>query len=296
MKTIQYILIFPIILMMMAQSTTTYSQSSNQNYIKVGKVREGGITTESGLNSVITDKSKVAVTVQYLDGLGRPLQTIRHQGSPLGKDIIQPFDYDGYGREAKKYLPYTYSGTADGTYHGSGLSEQASFYNSPPTGVVSIPGGSGQVAYGETKFEASPLDRIQQEGFPGGDWKIGGSHTIRKGYGFNGASDVRLWTVTSTGASGSTYYAKSRLHTDTLTDENGNRSITYTDMEGKVVLKRAEEGSGFLSTYYVYDELDNLRYVIPPGFLGLSLYSKLLSILLQRNDAFLSKIPGVSPA
>lgn len=251
-------------------------QSSGQNYIQTAKVRVAGITSESALNSVITDKSKVSVTYQYLDGLGRPMQTVQYQGSPQGKDMIQPYALDDYNRESKKYLPYT-SGSADGSYRSGAFSEQQSFYNSPPAGVVSIPSVSGQVAYGEIKFEASPLNRIQQEGFPGGDWKIGGSHTLRKGHGFNGASDVRLWKVTSTGAT-STYYAKSMLHTDTLTDENGNRSITYTDMEGKVVLKRAEEGSGFLSTYYVYDELDNLRYVIPPGFTG--------SSFLESNSGF----------
>lgn len=144
--------------------------------------------------------------------------------------------------------------------------DQQSFYTSPPTGIVSIPSGSGQVTYEETKYEASSLDRIEQVGYPGADWKIGGSHTQKKGYGINGASEVRKWLMTSTGASGTTYFPKASLYTDTLTDEDGYKTIIYTDIDKKVILKMNQDASGYLSTYYVYDDLNNLRYVLPPGF------------------------------
>lgn len=262
----KYLFICRFWLALLVAPLVVSAQSADQNYIKSAKVLVSGITTEAGLNAIITDKNKVRVGISYLDGLGRPLQNIQHQGSPLGKDMIQPFVYDDYNREAKKYLPYTDNGTASGNYRVTALSGQQSFYNSPPSGVVSIPSGSGQVAYSETKFESSPLDRVQQEGFPGGDWKIGGMHTLRKGYAVNAANEVRRWTLNSNGASGSTFYPKARLYVDTLTDENGNKTMEYKDYEGRMVLKRIQNGMAFLNTYYVYDELSNLRYVIPPGF------------------------------
>ena len=248
----------------------TPAPSSNQNYIMHAKVKVPGITNDSQLNSILNDKEKVQVTIQYLDGLGRPMQSVQQQGSPSGNDLITPMVYDSLGRQTKQYLPYVSNGTADGSYRSSAVSEQQSFYNSPPTGVTSIPGGSGQVAWSETKFEASPLNRVVQQGFPGADWKIGGSHTQKKGYGINGASEVRQWTVTSTGATGTTYFPKARLYTDTLTDEDGYKTITYTDFDQRILLKKVQDVSGYLSTYYVYDDLNNLRYVIPPGFTATS--------------------------
>ncbi|WP_342331388.1 DUF6443 domain-containing protein [Pedobacter sp. FW305-3-2-15-E-R2A2] len=257
-------------LLLLSGQLAAFGQSADQNYIKTAKVQVSGITTEAGLNSVITDKTKVQVSVSYLDGLGRPMQQVQYQWSPLGKDVILPFAYDDYGREAKKYLPYTDNGTATGNYRAAALGSQQSFYNSPPAGVISIPSGSGQVAYSETKFEASPLSRVQQQGFPGGDWKINGGHTLRSGYAANVATDVRMWKVTANGATGSSYYPKAKLYVDTLTDENGNKSVSFKDDQDRLVLKRVQGPSGFLSTYYVYDELNNLRYVIPPGFSGTS--------------------------
>jgi len=262
--------IFMILAVQQLATFSAVAQSAGQNYIMRAKVRQAGITSESALNAVIADKSKVQVSIQYFDGLGRPMQTVQQQGSPLGKDIVQPIIYDSLGRETRQYLPYVSSGTADGSYRSTSVSDQQGFYNSPPTGVTAIPSGSGQVAYSETRFEASPLMRVQQQGFPGADWKIGGSHTQKKGYGTNGTNEVRIWTVTSTGATGTTYYPKARLYTDTLTDEDGYKTISYTDYDKKVLLKKVQDASGYLSTYYVYDDLNNLRYVLPPGFTATS--------------------------
>ncbi len=54
--------------------------------------------------------------------------------------------------------------------------------------------------------------------------------------------------------------------------KQGIRLIKYKDQQGKVVLKKvqlwsppATGPSGWLNTYYVYDDLDNLRFVIPPS-------------------------------
>ena len=67
-------------------------------------------------------------TIQYFDGLGRPLQTVTWQGSPTGKDLVQVFEYDALGREAKKYLPYAEQTAGDGSYKPSGIATQGSFY------------------------------------------------------------------------------------------------------------------------------------------------------------------------
>jgi hypothetical protein len=44
---------------------------------------------------------------------------------------------------------------------------------------------------------------------------------------------------------------------------------TYTDNEGRTVLERRihtdTKGTEHLDTYYVYDDLNRLRYVLPPA-------------------------------
>lgn len=59
----------------------------------------------------------------------------------------------------------------------------------------------------------------------------------------------------------------------------------YTDIEGRTILERSWlEKDGvvqMLDTYYVYDDLGKLRYVLPPG-----LSEKLTgSISLQETDS-----------
>jgi len=53
--------------------------------------------------------------------------------------------------------------------------------------------------------------------------------------------------------------------------EVGHQVVDYKDMQGKVVLKKvqlwntpAAGHSGWLNTYYIYDDMDNLRFVIQP--------------------------------
>jgi len=55
------------------------------------------------------------------------------------------------------------------------------------------------------------------------------------------------------------------------TDEAGNQTVTYTDINKQVVLKKVQQATvpgsahvGWLCTYYVYDDLGFLRFVIQP--------------------------------
>lgn len=85
--------------------------------------------------------NEVQQTTQYLDGLGRPLQTVVRQGSlntaahqTAAVDLVSPVVYDAFGREATKYLPFAAhtnsGGTAlanDGSYKATALAQQTGF-------------------------------------------------------------------------------------------------------------------------------------------------------------------------
>ncbi|QEM09162.1 DUF6443 domain-containing protein [Mucilaginibacter rubeus] len=243
-------------------------QSINQNYVITTTPRIKGITDDASLKTASTDKTKIQINIEYADGLGRPLQSVQWKGSPLGNDIILPKAYDVFGREVKKYLPYAPTGTA-GNYRSDAItSAQAAFYNAPTTGVVQIPTAS-QVAYAETKFEASPLNRPVEQGAPGLSWKIGGGHTATQTYSVNTTTDaIKFWVLStaSTGATQTSSYPAGSLIVTNMIDEDGNAVILFKDFDDRIISKKVQSGPGtYVTTDYVYDDLGNLRYVIPPA-------------------------------
>jgi RHS repeat-associated protein len=276
---------------------------TNMNYVLTSTFRIPGITSISSpaqLAAMTTcDLNQV---IQYVDGLGRPLQTVQVKGSPMNRDIVQPVAYDPFGRAAQRYLPYVATpATSNGSYKGTAITDQSSFYTNPSggtwnaPGVVTIPAISGiSPAYSMPVFEPSPLNRVVEQGAPGADWQpVAGStagHTAKIGYTFNNALTdtassrvAALYMVTIntdqtrtlTRATGANYTA-GQLTVTVGMDENwksgrGGTVEEYKDKEGHVVLKRAFNympGSPavlqILSTYYVYDDLGNLAFVLPP--------------------------------
>ena len=91
----------------------------------------------------------------------------------------------------------------------------------------------------------------------------------------NAVSDsVRIWTIADAAGSipaSTTRYAAGTLYKSLLTDENGQQVVEYKDRKEKVILKKVQLAAtpgtahvGWLCTYYIYDALDNLRFVLQP--------------------------------
>lgn len=274
----------------------TTALSANQNYILTSVPRIGGITTAAGLANRSTCELKQ--TVQYFDGLGRLLQTVQVKGSTALKDIVQPIAYDSYGREATKYLPYA-SPTADGSYKVNAISsEVGNFYYPPGSTAASGTQQGNNIVYNPypysiTNFELSPLNRVTEQSAPGADWQPAAGHTRKMVYtnnnlnAFSGADTTISMRVTlynaainsdqsrtlTIGNSEGNYYQPGQLYVTISKDENwksgrGGTIEEYTDMNGRVILKRTFNfTAGVLqqfSTYYVYDDLGGLAFVLPP--------------------------------
>ncbi|TWF38780.1 hypothetical protein FHW36_1061, partial [Chitinophaga polysaccharea] len=219
---------------------------------------------------------QVRQTTQYFDGLGRPLQTVSKAITPGGKDLVAPVIYDALGREQQKYLPYVAPGTADGKFKTDPFNAQNTFYLSQTPGE--------KVHYSSVDFEASPLNRVLKTYAPGASWaknnpagvERGGNKYVENQYLVNAASDsVRIWDfangqVIPTSVAGRVY-AAGQLYKNVAIDEAGNQVVEYKDKENRMVLKKVQLSAtpgtghmGWLCTYYAYDDLGNLRFVIPP--------------------------------
>jgi len=209
---------------------------------------------------------------QYFDGLGRPLQTVSKQATPLQKDMVAPIYYDAFGREQYKYLPFVAGPTQGGGITNDGSFKLDAFQQALFFGQSQYPGES--YFYGQTNFEASPLNRPLNTASPGNSW-VGSARNVSTQFLVNSAGDsVQIWAIAlSPGVLPSNIgqYAAGQLDKTVIIDEQTHQVVEYKDKNGHVVLKKvqldAAPGSahvGWLSTYYVYDDLDNLRFVIPP--------------------------------
>lgn len=267
--------------------------SQSMNDVAGYTPRVAGLKTSAAVHTASSDKTQVSTDVQYLDALGRPIQAVQAKGSPAGNDLVQPFAYDSLGREVTKYLPYAPATTSDGSYKSNAVpTGQASFYSTPPSGVsVNI------FPYAESKLEPSPLNRLLEQGAPGDNWQLTGKagasspgHTIKVSYVFNNnitwATDsvnsrqVALYTASVNSnqsrtlhrTSNTATYDTSQLYVTVTKDENwsSGRAGTmeeYKDKAGHVVLKRQYNYATklqILSTYYVYDDMGKLAFVLTP--------------------------------
>jgi hypothetical protein len=227
--------------------------SSDKNYIHT-------IIPQNSAADVVIE------SVQYFDGLGRPSQTVSWQASPTGHDIITPIFYDDFGRENKKYLPYSGTNTS-GNFVTDPFPAQSTYYSG-------LYGSDGPNAFSKTEFEASPLNRVLKQGAPGAVWQPNGTpsadHSVKFDYGANTTGEVKRWKVVSDALTDDGSYDANKLSKTITWDENNNssdninRTEEFKDFQGKVVLKRSKNGSETLSTYYVYDDFDMLRFVLTP--------------------------------
>ncbi|MFY0592017.1 DUF6443 domain-containing protein [Roseivirga sp.] len=242
-----------------------YNNGHYINYIRSYDVLKPGLT-ESSILSSGQSPSNVLMTTQFMDGLGRHIQTVNRKASPDGlSDVVQAITYDQFGRIMQTYLPYKAVGN-DGIFRIDPFAEQDSFYDAHFN-------GDEDVYYELTEFENSPLNRVTKQFAAGNSWAAGNSEGIRYEWRTNITTDgVRIWTVIgSNNPSTLAEYNAGSLMVNITIDEENNHVKEFTDKLGRVILKQVQKGtstnnghSDWLNTYYIYDNRGNLRYVLPP--------------------------------
>jgi RHS repeat-associated protein len=261
---------------------------NNMNYIKTRVFTSSGITTLTSANSQ-TDPNIVHQTTEYFDGLGRSIQTVSKQTTPLGYDMIAPTFYDPFGRVEQQYLPYT-DNIATGGFRTDAATKQPAFYNTQLAGTEGY-------YYSNTIYEASPLNTVLKTTAPGKSWtghNVGTSQLSRANEVFD---SVRIWNIgTAEDDLPTTAYSYNpgTLYVHETTDENDNKVLEYKDLEGQVILKKVQQADaelpghyGWLCTYYIYDDFGNLRFVIPPRAVEyLQSHTWTMSLAIRDNLCF----------
>jgi len=202
-------------------------------------------TTGSGLND--------RTTIQYLDGLGRGIQTVEKAYSENQKDVISAIEFDNIGRPFKAYEAF------EGNNSNGNYVPKASW---PDTSLYTL-----------TNYEASPLNR--ETGMRPPNW-----HFTTTDYSSN-TSSLNL---------AGTSYSANTVFITTLTDPNGHKTISYKDKKGRDLqtIRRSSNGSDSISSVFIYDDKDRLSKVLPPST-SLSNTELIYSYTYDERDNIISK-------
>ncbi len=218
-----------------------YNLLTGTRYVKT-KIPREALTSTSGASH-----TQMETIIGYVDGLGRGLQTIHVKAQPNGtSDIVtDAVDYDDFSRAEKNYVPF---GSTGG-------------------GLAALPSSVHGDAkpYGRVKlWDNSPLNRTKQILGPGDTWHSNNKYVVQN-YLIAGSS-VRKYELTSATSVGTpSTYGSNKIAQRELISEQGNKTTSYLDNQGKVVQEIQQQSSGVDgSTYTIYDQHDHIRYVVQP--------------------------------
>jgi len=232
------------------------------------------------------------------------------------------FEASPLNRPLEQYAPgENWAGTATGVKHGI----KTSYWINTAVDDVKIwvvtdgtigSGGSGILAdrvISSRTATPPPYTATNSITFTNGFESLPGDNFTASIVSGGGAvTDLITSTYSVTGA-----YLAGTLYKNVTTDEQGKQVIEFKDKEGKVVLKKVQltaapdngSGSGhadWMCTYYIYDDLNNLRCVIQPeGVKQLAANSWQLTAPLRSEQCFLyeydhrnrmivKKVPGAA--
>ena len=205
----------------------SYGETSKINYVRTFGFLKA-MTTETGIGTQI-DNDNVKETTQYLDGLGRPIQTVARRALPGGSDLVQYMLYDEYGRQVYQPMAYGTSSVDEGKFVLNPSSDMSSFLNGHYPGE--------DIFYGLTEFEKSPLGRPTKQMAPGNSWAGSGRGVSSTWRPNTTADDVRKFTLSGSTPTASSEYPSQTIWVAITADEDGNEVREYTDKLGRVILK-----------------------------------------------------------
>ncbi len=256
-------------LILLSSFFNLFGQSQDQNYIKTTELLEP--VSINFLNSNSNTVKKIE-SITYFDGFGKAKQSVAVKQSANKKDIVQHLQYDQFGRVAKQYLPLPTLQNS-GNYINNAQSQISTYYQNA---------FSDQHPFSEVRFDNSPLNRKLESSAPGNAWQIQNvalnNHTTKYDYNVNGENEVFRFEINENDANNPltrSFYNPKQLLKNIIKNENWvssdgllNTKEVFTDKNGRKIAEITYENDGSnvkkLSTYYVYDEEGNLRFILPP--------------------------------
>ena len=188
---------------------------------------------------------RAITTIDYFDGLGRKQGTVMPGFTPAGANLYSYQSYNDFENLDKVWLPTPVENLNFVT--GSTFADWATDYYADSRPFV------------EHTYENSEQKRLLFTHRAGTNWA---THPVMYQYGTAYNDTVKNFDV---GASGDLIckgvFVEGALYKTHVADEDGKCVTTFTDKLGRIILERRAHN---YDTYYVYDDLNRLRYVLPP--------------------------------
>jgi len=272
-------------------SPSAYSGDIPTNFARLWTPKQE-YANETDVISDATEVKDVNKATKYFDGMGRSLQTVFWQSSPAKKDMVIPQEYNEFGLQQYKYMPYT-SSTNDGSLQLDPFTDQKNFLESVYT--------DEHFFYSTTNFEPTPLKRPVSS-FPQGNSWSGSDVGKTIKYEFNTSADaVRIWTIPYEVFNEdnipftASEYADGELKKYITIDEQNKATVQYFDKDGKLILKKVQSTdlatpgdytgySSWMCTYYVYDDFGRLYFIITPKAVNIMLSQSTVTWALTSPD------------
>ena len=234
-----HITLTAILALLLSVPALCSAQTATENYVK----------TVTMLDAAGTESLQA---VQYYNGLGYPTLSVATAGTD-GQTACTLTTYDGAGREKRRYLPVPASGLD--YIPVSGVTSMGFFY---------LDDGF----FTESHYDA--LDRVTAVDIAGDTWRQAGKQD-RTEHLANTASDQVLhfeapedgsYSLTLPENTAFEYYPAGTLKKQVSYDADNKSVSVFTDLLGKKIMERTAAGD----TYYVYNRLGQLRFVLTPAY------------------------------
>ena len=188
--------------------------------------------------------SSLNKTIQYFDGLGRETQTAIG-GYESGNWLNTTQEYDKVGNIRKIWAPIIEPSGPDYVPTGNLQNETESLYND-------------RLAYSEIKYDCMGRELFVSQ--PGEKWSKKGK---TKTYRVNTSSEVKKYSPSN--MTEFDFFEPNALSCVIEEDEDHHKSAIFKDFLGRTILER-KFADKWIDTYYVYNSLNQLTYVLQPMY------------------------------
>lgn len=237
------------------QQTTAQSPYTNFNYVRTIAPR---VPTQAVQTTLINAGNTYGMSTTYTGGWGQNLQVVTRGSSIVSKSIVQPYE-NRTSLKSTGYLPYPDS--PGSKFQINPTLEQKNYY-------LGVYPNEGATAAGLTT-QTSANNLTTSYAFDPGKSRLGQSRGVKSSVVFNTtADDIKILGIDASGnpvSSGT--YAANTLTVKMVAGYNQPHTPQIQEFKnenGQLLCKKVKTGSNYLITYYVYDDIGRIRYILPP--------------------------------
>ena len=201
-------------------------------------------------DQLLNNPSQATVKRTYFDAMYRPTLTFLLNQTPDQNNLVTLQEYDVYTRPTKEWLPIVteINHLTKNTFKGN--VEQ--FYSTESRPFVEQSYSTETWDNGVIKNKVVGLQKA------GADMN---SHKTAFAIRGNNTNEVKLFSVSSDGLlECNGFYQEGMLRVKQTKDEDNIAKVVYTNLSDQIVMEKVDNAS----TYYVYNDLNQLSYVLPP--------------------------------